>query len=72
MLQTAASLPAAIEPPDTLEIRLSFDSSPSSFKRINAPAWKSMARKPPPDIASATPGSRLPPSQLNVAIRSAT
>src|SRR6266568_3185271 len=69
--QTQARYPAAIDPPETLDIRVTRDKIPSSLSRSNAPAWNSMARKPPPDRASAIPGSRELPSHLNLSDSSA-
>ncbi len=38
-----------MEPPETLETRDSVGNSASSFSRQSAPAWKSIARTPPPE-----------------------
>ena len=44
-----------IEPPDTLEIASRAPSRPVSASRRSAPAWKSIARDPPPERQSAVP-----------------
>ena len=46
-----------MEPPDTEEKRLIFDSSFVSFSRHSTPTWKTIARYPPPERHSATPSS---------------
>src|SRR4051812_38418058 len=55
-----ASVPAAIDPPDTLEMRSRRSSQPASLSRQSDPAWKSIARYPPPDRHSAIPVSGSP------------
>src|SRR5271166_6881128 len=66
-----ASHPVAMEPPDTLEMRLALAKSPNSFSRMNAPTWKSIARKPPPDAAMPMPASNRLPSHWKLASFSA-
>ena len=52
------SSPETIDPPETLEIRSSRASSPSSLSRRSAPTWNSIAREPPPERHSPdVPGS---------------
>src|SRR5215831_1947166 len=55
-----ASMPAVMEPPDTAEIRSRLARYPSSLSRMSVPIWKSVARNPPPDKASAMPGRSVP------------
>ena len=43
-----------IDPPETLETRSIFGRMPSSFIRITAPAWNSVARYPPPEKLTPT------------------
>ena len=42
--QPRASTPAMIEPPDTDDTRVSFDSHPVSLRRRSEPRWKTIAR----------------------------
>src|SRR5260370_28168601 len=51
-----------IDPPDTLEMRSSVGSCPSSLSLHSEPRWKSMARYPPPERHSATPSWGWPDS----------
>lgn len=42
--QFFARTPAVIEPPETLEIRSSFGSRPTSLSRQSTPTWNTIAR----------------------------
>src|SRR6266516_2276765 len=68
-----ASAPAAIDPPETLATRSSFLSKPNSLRRMNAPRWNSIARKPPPDRQRPIPSSSFcPPRKSGVVAAAAS
>src|SRR6266576_1354344 len=50
-------MPLAIDPPDTDDENLRRDSSPASARKRATPIAHSVARKPPPDSASANGGA---------------